>query len=206
MSSNFARGTPMQLCLLYLEQAACEAERAVEDPQRWFLAVPEMHRALNCALVAALSGSAGIGAYPLKIRRQWVAHFEHPDWPDRPAPRDDRIDPFTMLLARAQDAAEPEMHNRPIVLTEAQRANLARLTDLRDDMEHVKPRGWSIEASRLPRILAAAAAAIEQLLQEPRCRTSLMRKHEVCGKRSIRRIRYLAEHGRPLPSRKASTT
>jgi hypothetical protein len=202
VSSNFARGTPMQLCLLYLEQAASEAERAVVDPQRWFAAVPDMHRALNCALVAALAGTDSIGAYPEKIRRQWLLHFEHPDWPDRPRPRDDRVESFSDLLRRAQDAADPWMEGRSVHLTQLQQIDLALLTDLRDDMEHVKPRGWGIEASGMPRILAAAADAIEQLLQEPRCRSSLTRKHEASGKRSIRRIRHLAEHGRPASRRR----
>lgn len=200
MNDDFARATPMQLCLLYLEQAAHEAERAIRNPQRWFFAVPEMHRALNCALVAALSGSEGIGAYPEKIRRQWILHFEHPDWPDRGRPRDDRVEPFTDLLKRSQDATDPWMEKRPIHLTEAQRADLARLTDFRDDMEHVKPGGWSLEVAGLPSILAAAADVLSQLFQERRCCTDLEPKDEDRAAAAIARIRALAAVSAPPPA------
>lgn len=197
MSQDYARTSPIRLCLLYLEQAAHEAERAVQDPPRWFIAAPEMHRALNCALVAVLSGSEGVGAYSEKIRLQWVAHFQRPNWPDLPEPSNDRVQSFTDLLARAQDPDDPWIRGRPIKLTTAQLSDLARLTKLRDNMEHVKPRGWSIEVSGLPRILAAAAEAMAQLLQEALCRTELEEEEAARFDRSIAQIRKLERQHRP---------
>ncbi|BCM88106.1 hypothetical protein [Methylobacterium indicum] len=192
MNLGYARTSPMRLCLLYLEQAALEASRARQNPQRWFFAAPEMHRALNCALVAALSGSEGIGAYPEKARKKWIDHFDKENWPDIPCPSEDRVESFTALLKRAQNPSDPWMSGHPIRLTESQRADLAALTELRDDMEHVKPRGWSIEVAGLPRMLAAAADAIEQILQEPRCRTELDEEDEGRAERAITCIRDLA--------------
>lgn len=196
MNPDYARTSPMQLCLLYLEQAALEAARALKDPQRWFFAAPEMHRALNCALVAALSGPESIGAYPVKARQEWIAHFRKENWPDLPRPREGRVEAFTDLLRRAQDPSDFWMEGRPIKLTDAQRADLAALTKLRNDMEHVKPRGWSIEVAGLPRMLTAAAEAINQLLQERRCLTGFEEEDEERAKRFIACIRNLASERR----------
>lgn len=197
LNLDYARTSPMQLCLLYLEQAVREAVRATKDPQRWFFAAPEMHRALNCALVAALSGSESIGAFPKKARDEWIAYFRKPNRPDLPRPREGRVESFTDLLKRAQDPAEFWMEGRPITLTDAQRADLAALTKLRNDMEHVKPRGWSIEVAGLPRMLAAAADAIDQLLQERRCCTEFEEEDEERARQAIARIRRLAERRGP---------
>jgi hypothetical protein len=160
---GYIRITPERLSALCVVEAAGEVERAAADPVRWFFAISILHRALNCALVAALRGSAGIGAYPVKGRALWIAWFEESRSADVPPPRWNRVEEFTALLARAQDPAEPEMRGFPLTLTEVQREDLQRLNRFRADLEHVKPGHWSLEVGGLPRICGAAAFAISHL-------------------------------------------
>jgi hypothetical protein len=50
-------------------------------------------------LIAALSGSAGIGAYPDKLQIEWIDWFEKSrDDPNAKAPTGDYVLPFEKLL------------------------------------------------------------------------------------------------------------
>jgi hypothetical protein len=191
MTSHYARSSPGVLYVLYLEQAADDAERAIQDPQRWFFAIPQMYQSLGSILVAALAGSASFGAYTEKLQREWTAYFDRPDYPDHPPPEGDFMQPISALLRRAQDGSEPEMHGRPVVLTPAQKKDVVQLTYFRGQMEHVRPGGWGLEAAGLPRILAAAAEVIRQLLQERRCCTDLEEEDEMRAAEAIERINGL---------------
>lgn len=188
-----------ELCVLYLEQAAHEAERATADPRRWFFALPEMHRALGCALVAALRGPQEFGAYAAKDQRQWQAYYNHPNYPDREPPDADYLQDVSSLLKRVQSADEPGMWRRPVVLTEGHQSDLKTLNTIRNDMQHVKPGAWVVLIPGLPRLLAAAAEVIDQLLKEPRCWTDVEPENEDRAAAAIARIRSLAVGSTPRP-------
>jgi hypothetical protein len=107
-------------------------------------------------LVAALSGSADIGAYSDKLQAKWVDYFEKSRTdPKAKPPTEDRVETFEKLLERAEKTA---------LLTPEQRADILKLNEFRDDLEHVKPRTWSLEVGGLPRMGANAAKAVAALL------------------------------------------
>ncbi|PJI55118.1 hypothetical protein CTI14_07735 [Methylobacterium radiotolerans] len=192
MTADYARGSPGVLCVLYLEQAADEAERAIQDPQRWFFAIPQMYQALGSILVAALAGSASFGAYTDKVQREWMAYFDLPDYPDHPPPEGEFMQPISALMRRVQDGSEPEMQGRPVVLSADQKKDLVRLSFYRGQMEHVRPGSWSLATGELPRILAAAAEVIRQLLEQRRCCTDLEEEAEARSIDAVRKIKALA--------------
>lgn len=188
-----------ELCILYLEQAAHEAEQATADPRRWFFALPEMHRALGCALVAALRGPQEFGAYTAKHQAPWLAYFNDLDDPDRKPPIADRLQDVLVLLDRAQSADEPGMWGRPVVLTDEQRSDLKTLNTIRNDMQHVKPGLWFAGTAGWPRLSVSAAEVIDQLLKEPRCWTDVEPEDEDRAAAAIARIRALAVGSTPRP-------
>jgi hypothetical protein len=72
----YAEITPHHLAALSIRRAADALEQTEADPTTWFFVILDLHRALYCALIAALSGSAGIGAYSDKLRIEWIEWFE----------------------------------------------------------------------------------------------------------------------------------
>lgn len=157
--------TPERLAALCIVDAASEIEATYSEPARWFFAISKLHRALNCALVAALRGTAGIGAYAQKDRKRWIEWFDASRTADIDPPGAGRVEEFTALLTRALDPAEPEMGGSPLLLSEVQKTDLYRLNKFRGDLEHVKPGHWSLEVGGLPRIAGAVASAMHHLFE-----------------------------------------
>ena len=192
MTPDYARSSPGILCILYLEQAAEEAERAIQDPQRWFFAIPQIYQALGSILVAALAGSASFGAYTEKVQREWTAYFDRPDYPDHPPPEGDFMQSIAALLRRVQDGSEPEMQGKPVVLSADQKKDLVQLTFYRGQMEHVRPGGLSLPTAELLRAFAVATEVIQQLLEHRRCCTDLEEEDEARAAEAIRKIKASA--------------
>lgn len=163
---NFIETSPHQLSALCVVRANKAINEAATDPTQWFLVIVDLHRALNSALVAALRGSAGIGAYPLKLRRQWLDYFEQSRTEDVAPPDQDRVEPFLVLLSRAQKPS-PDLQGEPLALSPQESKDLEKLNSLRDDIEHVKPTAWSLEVAGLPRISKSAANALAHLYLLP---------------------------------------
>jgi hypothetical protein len=160
----YAEITPHHLAALSVQRAADALERTEADPTIWFFAILDLHRALYCALVAALSGSAGIGAYPDKLRGKWLDYLERSRTdPKAKGPTDDYVLKFGELLEKAEKSPL-ELQNAPLQLTAEQRADILMLNGFRDDLEHVKPRSWLLEIGGLPRMGANAARALAALL------------------------------------------
>ena len=166
MARNFIETSPHQLSALCVVRASTAIKEAASDPVQWFLAIADLHRALNSALVAALRGSAGIGAYSLKLRRQWLNYFEQSRTSEIEPPVRDRVEPFLDLLSRAQQGSV-DLQGEPLTLSVQVRKDLETLNSLRDDIEHVKPTAWSLEIIGLPRISRAAASALDHLYSLP---------------------------------------
>jgi hypothetical protein len=61
--TEFATITPDHLAALSLRRAADGVNATAADPTNWFFIILDLHRALYRALVAALTGTAGIGAF-----------------------------------------------------------------------------------------------------------------------------------------------
>ena len=163
---NFIETSPHQLSALCVVRANRAIHEAATDPAQWFLVIVDLHRALNSALVAALRGSAGIGAYPLKLRQEWLDYFEQSRTKDVAAPKQDRVEPFPVLLSLSQKAS-PDLQGEPLRLSPQESKDLEKLNSLRDDIEHVKPTAWSLEVAGLPRIARSAATALAHLYLLP---------------------------------------
>jgi hypothetical protein len=124
---GFAETSPNQLSALCVVRANRAISETLADPEQWFFVIVDLHRALNSALVAALRGSAGIGAYPLKLRIQWLDYFEKSRTSAIEPPNRDRVEPFLDLLSRAQKAS-PDLQGEPLVLTDQEKKDLEKLT------------------------------------------------------------------------------
>jgi hypothetical protein len=185
--TNFIETSPHQLSALCVVRANKAIQEAATDPVQWFLVIVDLHRALNSALVAALRGSAGIGAYPIKLRRQWLDYFEQSRTRDDIAPPGDRVEPFLVLLNRAQEPSL-DLRGEPLTLSPQERKDLEKLNALRDDIEHVKPTAWSLEVAGLPRISRAAAKALAHLYLLPPVRLHLNDAELVEAQLAIRQI------------------
>jgi len=172
MARNYIETSPHQLSSLCVVRASRAIGDTVADPAQWFLVIADLHRALNSALVAALRGAAGIGAYPLKLRREWLDYFEQSRTSEIKPPDRDRVQPFLDLLSRAQQASV-DLQGAPLTLSDQERRDLEKLNSLRDDIEHVKPTSWSLEIFGLPRISRAAARALDHLYSLPPVYTHL---------------------------------
>jgi hypothetical protein len=162
--SMYAAITPHHLAALSLRRAVDALEQTEADRTTWFFVVLDLHRALYCALIAALSGSAGIGAYSDKLRAEWIDYFEKSrDDPDVERPKKDRVETFENLLERAEKSTL-QLQNAPLQLTPEQQADILKLNEFRDDLEHVKPRTWFLGVGGLPRMGANAAKVFAALL------------------------------------------
>jgi hypothetical protein len=156
---QFARITPEHLALLSLHRAADAIDQVTSDPTGWVFVILDLHRALNCALVAALSGTAGIGAFDEELRAGWISHFETGSTP----PSSEHVLAFLRLLEQAQ-IGTTEMRGGRLKLTAEERADLNKLNGLRGDLEHVKPKSWSLDVAGLPRISGVAGRAFGRLM------------------------------------------
>jgi hypothetical protein len=153
--------TPHHLAVLSLSRAADALPSTQSDPATWFFIILDLHRALYCALVSALSGPAEIGAYPEGLQIKWIEYFEKSRTdPDVKPPEKDFVAPFTELFSRAENVSPPLLQ-----LTPDQRADILKLNEFRGDLEHVKPRTWSLEIGGLPRMSMVAAEVFEILLR-----------------------------------------
>jgi hypothetical protein len=156
----YAEITPHDLAALSLCRAADSLEKTNSQPSTWFFVILDLHRALYCALIASLAGSAQIGVYSEKLQAEWLAYFESSRTdPDAEAPTGDYVLSFRELLSQA------EVQNPLLQLTEERRTDILMLNDFRGNLEHVKPQSWCLEVGGLPRMSASAACAFEMLLQ-----------------------------------------
>ncbi|MET4720778.1 hypothetical protein ABIF63_004884 [Bradyrhizobium japonicum] len=160
----YARTSPALLAMHACERAATEYAAAMSgETERWFFAITDMHQALTAALVETLSGTAGIGALPKKLQKEWLGYFDARNDTDIEPPIEDRVITFGELLDRARDATHVHDMQGTLALSEDEKRDLLRLNEFRNDLAHVKPRGWSLEIAGLPRIFGVAAKAARQL-------------------------------------------
>jgi hypothetical protein len=161
--SIHAEINPGRLASLSLCRAANALEQATADPSAWFFIILDLNRALTAALVAALSAFSTEGAYDDNLRSQWLEYFENSRTnPNAQPPTSNRV-PFLEKLLTMAEAGSRSV--QPLHLTQEQRADIEKLNDFRNDLEHVKPESWSLDTTGLPRIAKNVAAAFEPLFE-----------------------------------------
>ncbi|WP_314952082.1 hypothetical protein [Bradyrhizobium cosmicum] len=189
LDNLYARTSPALLAMHACERAAAEFRAAQSgEAERWFFAITDMHQAVTAALVETLSGTAGIGALPKKLQKEWMDYFEARNSTNVDPPAGDRVITFGELLDRAGDATNVHDMQGTLALTVDEKRDLLRLNDFRNDLAHVKPRGWSLEIAGLPRIFRAAAKALEQLFDMPPLRLHLEETQIERAERAIEAI------------------
>lgn len=163
--TQYADITPDHLAFLSLRRSAQAIEGVIDDPRNWFFMILDLNRAIYCALIATLSGTAHIGVYQEKLAGAWLDYFEKSRKdPDELPPTAQYVLPFTQLLERAERGTA-DMLGPALALTPQQRSDILKLNEFRNDLEHVKPQTWSLATDGLPRMCASAAVAFEVLLQ-----------------------------------------
>ncbi|WP_374375079.1 hypothetical protein [Dongia sp.] len=165
---GYVRITPEAFAARCCIRAQDALQLAIRDVSAWAFVISDLHTALNSAMVAALRGSAEIGAYADREFNEWAEWLEDGSRKGKPAPKSERVAEFRKLLERA---TSPEwsimLGGDPIVLSSAERKDIEKLHLFRSDLLHVKPKTWSLEAAGLPRICGAAASALKQLFELP---------------------------------------
>src|SRR5262245_7338662 len=125
---EYAEITPHHLAALSLRRAADAFEQSASDPTTWFFVILDLHRALYCALVAALAGPAQIGAYSDKGKAAWLKYFEvSRDDPKAEPPDQVYVLPLQQLLLRAEQEGTQDILGPPLKLTSEQRADILKL-------------------------------------------------------------------------------
>ncbi len=189
---NYARTDPRRMAVLCIQRAAETIRSAEQNTALWFLAIPELHRAVYSALVAALTGTHGTGAYARRDRRG------SPGWlqgdQDMSSPNSQWVDTFENLLARAQQTtAVADLGGEPLKLAGQICRDLRKLNELRDDIEHVKPGGWSLEVGGLPRIANSAVVALRHLFSCSSIRIHLSEAEIQAAEGAFRTIEEIAK-------------
>lgn len=133
-----------------------------KHPSYWKWVIVAAQNALQGALVCALSGSAGIGAYQKRLQKSWLDWFDKRQGPPPP----EKLEDFRMLLKWGCDPKRmSQADSVPLALTTAQMRDLQRLhAYFRNNFSHFTPKGWSIQAAGLPRIVLTAIEAAEYLM------------------------------------------
>lgn len=150
------RISPSQTCVGQVVRCAEHLEAAQHDPQRLVDAVRAAHLALMAAMVEALAGTAGVGAFPDRLAGDHLAYL-HGERPDMPG---ERTLSFGQLLDRMQLPGRLDFAP-PLTLSPIQAKALAELDRLRGLIDHPKPTHWSVEAGYILRVLQAIPAVLE---------------------------------------------
>jgi len=153
--------TPEIVAMFSIRDCEEQLERSAAEPIRLAQAAKSAHLAVQAALTAALAGSMNIGAYPERLRLEYLAYLQGSS---AKQPDSNRVMAFNGLLKQAL-SAPLEWSGKPLSITEEQQALLDRLSDLRDGIEHTKQVHWGIEAAYILQVLPVAAHLTAELLE-----------------------------------------
>jgi hypothetical protein len=170
--------TPERLAVECMTRVATELDDAMHrNSMRWWFVITDVEQAITSALVAALSGTAEIGALKEEDQIAWLTFFEESrtDKNARP-PAKQKLATLRELIARAKDPKNMDLMGPPLSLDEKQESDIMRIHEFRNDLLHVKPVSWSMEIAGLPRMIGAAIEVIQKLFDLPRFRLHLEEK------------------------------
>jgi len=141
--------------------------RVKAEPEVWKWVLLAAHNGLQGAMVCTLHGTAGLGALSDDCFAKCHAWLE--DRSEKRPPEPKRfLAKFPDLLKRIADQNwMSEFGGSAIVLNEDELWHLKLLNRLRREFTHYDPRGWSIQAIGLPRVVAVAVGVVKKLVQHP---------------------------------------
>jgi hypothetical protein len=131
----------LQELLDALRKVRAELEAARTDDHAWKWAIHALQSAVQNAIVAAISGTDGLGALTERSARARRDDYENEggEYPDA------RLAGFRELYRRMR--AQTGFPTDPGV-----DEDVGRLVRLRNEFEHFAPKGWSVQLAGLPRI------------------------------------------------------
>lgn len=151
-SNDYLRTDEIRELVEALRKVADELEAAKSDSYAWKWAIIAMQNAVQNAIVAAISGTAQLGALTKRAAREWLEAYEN-DRTNHPEP----------WLANFLELYERMKAQTGFAATAEGNKDVERLVSFRNDFMHFAPKGWSIQLAGLPRILRNALSIIEHL-------------------------------------------
>lgn len=149
-------------CIQQLERCAEHISASMSDSSRLLDAVRCAHLSALAAMIGALVGPAGVGAYPEKLSRKHLSYLrERDERPDLDYP-EERTLTFTEALTAIQTPARLE-HGATVVLDESETALAINLDNFRKLIDHPKPTSWSVPKQDLLAAVRFAPLIVERL-------------------------------------------
>ena len=127
------------------------------DREQFPWAIIALHGATQAAMIANLTGTAGIGALDQATANQTFSALHG----EAEYPKVAYVAPFLELLRRTRKAGRRlEQAGSVIEMSRTNLRALGLLNSLRNDFVHFSPRGWSVEISGLPRMIEACVSIL----------------------------------------------
>jgi hypothetical protein len=149
-------------CVQQLERCAEHVTACGSDPDRLIDAIRCAHLAALAAMIGALVGSAGVGAFPEKLASKHLKYLrERDDQPDLPYP-EERTLSFAEALIAVQEPGRLE-YGGPVVLTKSESVLARELDFYRQLIDHPKPTSWSVPVEDIRDAVRFAPLIIKRL-------------------------------------------
>jgi hypothetical protein len=139
-----------------LRKVRTELEAARTDDHAWKWVIHALQSAVQNAIVAAISGTDGLGALTDRSARERMEDYENDTGRHADAWLADFRELYRRMKSRTAFPPSPDVDE-----------DLGRLVRLRNQFEHFAPKGWSIQLAGLPRIVRNLLRVVEHLGWSP---------------------------------------
>jgi hypothetical protein len=147
--------TPASVAIWSLKECLRHLEKSRDEPEWMMHAAASAHRAIQAALIAALAGSANIGASPPKLRAQWLKWYDE-SRETRPATTPDwRVMPLRELFDEAKSKRLP-WSSGPLETSPGEDECVDRLRLYRDSFEHPKQLTFLLTCREVAEVIAGS--------------------------------------------------
>ena len=150
----------------YAVAATQHALRCLKEVSRDWQQLPwaiiALHNATQAAMIAHLTGTAGIGALSKQAAEEMLSALQG----EREYPASVHVAKFNELVIRIRrENRRIEQAGSVVSLSNSEVRELRRLNSLRNEFVHFSPKGWSLEISGLPKIVAACVTILRAVHQ-----------------------------------------
>lgn len=157
---HWLRTDEAQQAVLALRMASEQLSRVTANPHHWQWVIIGLHNALQGFMVLALRGTNNLNVLTDKCAMEWMAAYERGD-SKYPEPK---LDNFLNLYKKINSARmNMYIHSQHFKPRGTQGRSIKKLNSLRNELIHFVPKGWSLEVSGLPQIVADCLDAISFL-------------------------------------------
>jgi len=160
---HWLRTDEEQQAVLALRMASEQLLQVTMNPHHWQWVIIGLHIALQGFMVLALQGSNSLNVLTDECAKEWMAAYERGNgkYPER------RLASFLDLYERIKsDRMKMYLHSQSFRPSSTQDRSVKELNSLRNEFIHFVPKGWSLEVSGLPQIVADCLDVISFLAFE----------------------------------------